>query len=106
MIILEFLVSKEGSRPDPKKVEAILQFPRPQTSSNVRCFIGLISYYWTHIRSLASIIQPLYAFTKARVGFKWNNKCEKAFKELKEKLANAPLLARRDLTQNFLLHVD
>ena len=53
--ILGFLVSREGSKLDPKKVEAILQFPQPQSVSNVRCFNGLTSYYKTHIRSLASI---------------------------------------------------
>ena len=104
--ILGFVVSKGGSRPDPKKGEAIMQFPRPQSTSDVRSFNGLTSYYHTHIRSLASITQPLYELTKAGVDFKWSDECENAFRELKRRLANAPVLARPDLTQDFILDVD
>ena len=99
-------MSKEGSKPNPKKVEAILKFPQPQSVSDVRCFNGLTSYYRTHIRSLASITQPLYELTKAEVEFIWNQECERAFKELKTRLANAPILAKPDLTRDFLLDVD
>ncbi len=38
---LGHVVSKEGTRPDPGKIEVILHFPEPKTVTNVKLFLGL-----------------------------------------------------------------
>jgi len=38
---LGHVVSKEGTRPDPGKIEVILHFPEPKTITNVKLFLGL-----------------------------------------------------------------
>ena len=45
LVYLRFVVSKEGMKMDPKKVEAILEFPTPRILSKVRSFHRLVSFY-------------------------------------------------------------
>jgi hypothetical protein len=46
---LGHVVSKEGTKPDPGKIEAVLHFPTPKTVTNVRSFLGLTGYYRKYI---------------------------------------------------------
>ena len=42
---LGFEVSQEGIRTSPEKVKAILDWPRPQSTHDIRSVLGLASYY-------------------------------------------------------------
>jgi hypothetical protein len=58
---LGHVVSKEGTRPNPGKIEAVLHFPTPKTVTSVRSFLGLTGYYRKYIRGysrLASCRNP------------------------------------------------
>ena len=45
VVFLGHMVSKEGIQVDPKKIEAITEWPRPTTVTEVRSFLGLVGYY-------------------------------------------------------------
>ncbi len=47
---LGHVVSKEGTRPDPEKIEAVLHFPQLKTVINIRSFLGLTRYYRNYVR--------------------------------------------------------
>ena len=51
------------------------------------------------------LMSPVYKLTKKDVPFNWSRDCEKAFKEIKKRLTNAPILAPPDLSSNEPLHV-
>jgi len=86
-------VSGEGIEPDPEKVQAVAQWPTPQSLTEVRAFVALASYYRRHIRSFVEMARPLHELTKKNVRFFWEEPQQKAFRELKEALVNAPVLA-------------
>jgi hypothetical protein len=46
---LGHVVSKEGTKQDPSKIEAVLHFPQPKTVTNVRSFLGLTRYYRNYV---------------------------------------------------------
>lgn len=62
--------------------------------------------------NLAAVARPLTALTQkdhtngSTVQFKWDSSCEDAFKELKERLATAPLLHPPDLSKPFFVWTD
>jgi len=56
---LGFIVSKDGTRSDPKKVKAIQEYPEPKSVYSVRSFLGLASYYRVFIKDFASIARPI-----------------------------------------------
>jgi hypothetical protein len=73
------VVSKEGTRPNPDKIEAVLHFPEPKTVTNVRSFLGLIGYYQNYIRGYSRLVVPLFELTKRDVDFIWDLGCQQAF---------------------------
>ena len=42
---LGHIVSKQGIEADPKKIEAIRNWPQPKTVTEVRSFLGFMNYY-------------------------------------------------------------
>ncbi|QRV80067.1 Retrovirus-related Pol polyprotein from transposon opus [Ceratobasidium sp. AG-Ba] len=57
-------VSKEGVRPDLRKVRAILEWPEPQTVLEVMGFLGLVGSYRTKIKDYARTARPLSDLTR------------------------------------------
>ena len=45
MKYLGHLISADGVRPDPDKVEKVKEWPRPTTVQEVRAFLGLANYF-------------------------------------------------------------
>lgn len=59
---VEFLghvVTTDGVRPNPNKVEAILNWPLPKTPKELKSFLGTVSYYRRFIPKFANIAKPL-----------------------------------------------
>ncbi len=103
---LGHMVSKEGIRPDPGKVEAVLHFPTPRNVTSVRSFLGLTGYYRKYVRGYSSLAGPLFELTRKDVAFVWDVGCEQAYQALKAALVGAHVLTRPDFKQIFWLDVD
>ncbi len=106
---VEFLghvVSEDGISPDPRKVEAVQNFPRPENLKTLRSFLGLASYYRRFVQGFSAVAYPLFALTHKDAPFVWTQACEEAFERLKELMTGAPLLAYPDFTRDFLLETD
>jgi hypothetical protein len=103
---LGHVVSKDGTKPDPGKIEAVLHFPQPRTVTNVKSFLGLTSYYRKHVKGYARLAAPLLELTRKDVDFVWNMGCQQAFQALRTALIRAPILIRPDFKKAFCLDVD
>ncbi len=66
---LGHVVSKEGTRPDPGKIESVLHFPTPRTVTSVRSFLGLTGYYRKYIRGYSRLASPLFELTRKDIAF-------------------------------------
>ncbi len=103
---LGHVVSKEGIRPDPGKIEAVLHFPTPRNVTSVRSFLGLTGYYRKYVRGYSSLAGPLFELTRKDVAFVWDMGCEQAYQALMAALVDAPVLTQPDFKQTFWLDVD
>jgi hypothetical protein len=45
------IVGKDGVRVDPKKIEAMEDWPRPKTLKSLRSFLGLTGYYHNFVQN-------------------------------------------------------
>jgi hypothetical protein len=106
VVFLGHVVSKEGTRPNPSKVDAVRGFPAPTTVTNVRSFLGLTGYYRKYIKGYSKLVGPLFELTKKDVVFVWNQDCQRAFADLKKALMGAPILVRPNFKEPFCLDVD
>lgn len=103
---LGHIVSKEGYRPDPSNIEAVLLMKPPTTVKEVRRFIGMCAFYRRYIDKLSMILSPLTNLTKKNQTFRWTTECQEAFQTLKERLTQAPVLKKADMNQDFVLETD
>jgi hypothetical protein len=103
---LGHIVTRDGVRPDLRKVQAIEQYPTSQTVRDVRAFIGLAGYYRRHVRNFTEIAKPLTQLTKKEVPFNWTGEQQKAFEKLKQILSTEPLLIYPEFSQPFIVACD
>ena len=109
---LGHIISEDGIETNPKKIEAIVKWSQPQTVTQMRSFLGFCNYYRKFIHRYAQIAKPLYklisgsqAKTK-QAKLSWDEKCEQAFKALKDICLCTPVLAYTDYTKSFGVHTD
>jgi len=66
---LGHIVDCAGFQPEPKKIRIVQNFPKPNTATNVKAFLGLIGYYRRFIAGYAKIAEPLFTLTKKECKF-------------------------------------
>lgn len=108
LLYLGHLVSSKGVQPDPEKTKVIKNYPKPQSSDEVKRFVAFANYYRKFVPNFAEITIPLNKLCRKGVKFEWTNECENAFKHLKELLCNPPILQYPDFSteSEFILHTD
>ena len=107
---LGYIITKEGVKPQPKKVQAIIDMQRPTTKTEVRHFLGMINYYrdlWPRRSELSAPLSSLtHGSKKGSVVQEWNDDCENAFIALKKLIAKETLLAYPNFNKKFTIHTD
>ena len=91
---LGHIVSEDGVRPNPAKVEAVKRFPTPKTIKNVQEFLGLINFYGRFVPQAAAHLAPLHnAMAGKPQELSWSDDCDRAFEAAKTALVNATTLS-------------
>ncbi|MCO5606112.1 hypothetical protein L7F22_060299 [Adiantum nelumboides] len=103
---LGHIISKNGIRMDPAKLEVIKDWPNPRNLHEVRSFIGMCTYYRRFIEKFSLIADPLHDLTKKNVKYVWTEKRQQAFDTLKQKLITQPVLTLPDLSKPFEVQCD
>lgn len=106
---LGFIVDQNGLRTDPDKVTAMLNFPRPETVTQLKRFIGMCGYYRRFLKDFSTLTAPITALMKGKRKTQklvWNNEAEQCFLKIKEVLVTAPILANPDYAKTFSIHCD
>ena len=89
---LGHIVSAEGIRVDPMKIEAIMNWKPPRNVTEVRSFLVLAGYYRRFVQGFSVIASSLTRLIRKGVKFEWDDKCQSSFERLKEILVEAPVL--------------
>ena len=120
MTYLGHVVSEDGVKTDPEKLDSLKNWPIPKDVKDVRAFLGFTGYYLRFIRNYASIARPLNDLllghctnTKGKrksktnpSDFIWTEHQQEAFDTLIQQLTNPPILAYADYKLPFKLHTD
>ena len=97
---------------DPKKTEAIMNWPVPKTVHDVRSFLGFTNYYQKFIYKYAQKAKSLNKLISGENSKKkhskvdWTDECQTAFDLLKETCTNTPILTYVNYKKPFHLNMD
>ncbi|QGA19827.1 hypothetical protein EYB26_007522 [Talaromyces marneffei] len=103
---LGFIITPEGIKVDPAKIEAVLTWKIPTTVRGVQSFLGFCNFYRKFIAEYGRIAKPLYYLTRQDVPFVWAKQCGEAFEKLKQALVSAPVLVYYDLNKLTRMETD
>lgn len=106
VLYLGHTITKDGLKPNSDKIDAVLNYPLPKTTTDIRSFLGLVGYYRRFIKDFSKVTQPLTACLKKRNKIVIDQKYTDAFEKCKELLISAPLLQYPDYEKPFILTTD
>jgi hypothetical protein len=101
--LLGHIISKEGIRIDPSRIEAILKIEHPRNLKEFQSFIGKINFLRRFIPNLAELLRHITNMLKKDAKIKWNPKSRSLFEQVKKALTQAPVLISPDFTKDFYL---
>ena len=104
--LLGHILSSKGIKPIPEKVRVITNWIPPKNISQLRSFLGAVGYYRKFIKNFALIAKPLFKLLKKGAEFKWSNEADIAFKILKERLTQSPILVPPNFDKPFIIRTD
>ena len=90
------LLSTRGIRPAQAKGEAVTEARKPESVVEVSRFLGLVNFCARFIPDLPTVSEPLRRLTRKDVPCQWGKEQDKAFNELKKRLANTETLGYFD----------
>ena len=96
IVFMGMLLSDKGIGPTSERVKAVTGAREPQTTAELRCFLGLVSYSSCFIPQFSTISEPLRKLTKKDVPFIFGAEQRASFQALKDSLSRATTLAYFD----------
>ncbi|CAB4040233.1 Transposon Ty3-G Gag-Pol poly [Paramuricea clavata] len=90
---LGHLISADGIKPDPRKIEAILKMPTPTSKTELQRFLGMINYLGKFLPNLSKETAPLRQLLEKNVQWRFEQPHETAINTLKKMITSSPVLA-------------
>lgn len=86
------LLTSDGLKPDPEKIRAVIDMPKPENVKEIQCLLGMATYLAKFLPKLSEICEPMRRLTKKEVEFNWREEQQKAFDTLKQLTIVTPVL--------------
>ena len=89
---LGFILSKDGLKMDPSKVQTIQDWPEPRKVKDVQSFLGFANFYCCFISNYSDIVIPLTQLTCKGIPWNFTHATQKSFQALKSAFTSTPVL--------------
>ena len=103
---LGLIVTTEGIKMDPAKIETVTHWPIPINMKDVQSFLGFANFYRRFVYGFSKIAGPLTNLTKKEVSFQWTDKCQQAFETLKKAFTSELILMHFDPDRPIIVETD
>lgn len=104
--MLGYIISTEGIKTDPEKVESIQKFPVPKKFQQLRAFLGLCNFYRRFISRYNIHTQSLYNLFKKGKVWQWGVTEQQIFDKIKGLFVSTIQLHHPDFDRLYYLQTD
>lgn len=102
--LLGHIISKDGIKIDPARVEGILSISLPRNKKEVQSFIGKVNFLRRFIINCAKIMRKITDMLKKENEIKWTHEAKQAFNEIKKALTEALVLISPNFEKDFQIY--
>jgi len=95
-----------GLKPDPEKVRAITEYPKPENKQDLQRFLGMVNYLGQFIANLSGRTAPLRLILKKDIEWHWCKEQDDAYQDVKQALITAPTLKFFDVQSAVVIQAD
>ncbi len=99
-------ISAQGLYPVPEKVRAIKEAPKLGNVSELKSFLGMVTYYGKFLPDLSTVLAPLYQLLHHDCHWKWGAAQAAAFTKVKNLLQSASVLVHFDPEKELTMSCD
>jgi RNase H-like domain found in reverse transcriptase len=103
---LGYWITRDGIKPLPDEVKAILAINTPKNRRELCSFIGIINYYQDMWVKRSHVLAPLATLTSNKKKWNWGPRQDTVFTMAKKIIAREVMLAYPDLNEPFKIHTD
>ena len=97
------LLTSEGLRPDPCKIQAVTDMPKPDSVQTVLRFLGFVNYLAKFLPHLSDVSEPLRRLTDMDAIWCWQPQHDKAVEAIKKLVTDNPVLRYYDTTEEVFI---
>jgi hypothetical protein len=102
--LLGNIISKDGIRIDPARVEAIGKNALPRNKKEVQSFIGKVNFLRRFIIDCVEKMRNITKMLRKDSEIKWSLDAKKSFEEIKVSLTKAPVLISPNFEKDFQIY--
>jgi hypothetical protein len=103
---LGFVITRDGIKPQPEKIQGILHMQRPKSQKDIRRFVGMVNFYRDLYPKRAETLAPLTDLCGEKKKFQWTDKQEQAFIKMKDIITQDTMLTYPAFDQPFIVYTD
>ena len=100
------VLTADGIKPDPKKVETIKKWPMPRNITELQSFLGSVNYLSRFIPGLSRLCKPLQVLIKKNSEYVWTDVYDRVFQELKDRVSEDCLIQFYDPHKPLFIECD
>lgn len=103
---LGYEVSKDGLKIPKSRINALQNIPPPTNVTELKSYLGMVTYYAKFVPNMATIASPLYKLLTKDNKWKWEEKQIQAFNKIKDIILSDKILVHYNPENPLILTCD
>ena len=103
---LGHVLTSQGIKPSPEKIEAIQNFPKPNKRKHLQSFLGLCNYYRKFQNNYSALTSKFKKQLSAKDKWHWGPEEDQTFDNIKEKFLETVMLRHPNFKDPFYMNCD
>ena len=102
---LGFMMTQRGIEANPSQLKAIIESPVPSSRKEIQQLTGRLAALGQFISRFIDRLKPFFTTLRGANRVGWNEECDRAFTQIKQYLAEPPILASPDTGETLFIYL-